>query len=67
MPRIKYMTAIVFLNNQLEVMPKKYKNIRDQASSVEKFERVVCSKFPTAYYINYYLKSDGSFIKRVYL
>jgi hypothetical protein len=61
------MTAIVSVLENSVLTFKKYRNIRDEPGSVEKFENMVRKKFPGVRYINYYLKTGETFVKRVYL
>jgi hypothetical protein len=66
-----YLNACVYLGEIDEVSQKpkfaKYHTIKDNAHKKGKFAAFIKGKFPKAQYINFYDKTTGNFMERLYL
>ena len=56
----QYYTAIIFFNNDQEILPRKYRNITD----IKKFKFFAATS--GGYYFNYYDKTTKEFKGRIY-
>lgn len=63
--KINYVSAIVCVGDGANAEFKKYRNIAKSKRS--EFETFARKQFPGARYVNYYERSDKTFIERKYL